>query len=326
MITVYKLVIFLSTLCAIYCLNCTEKWHCLPVTTDYNFANCNQGTCECLLSFNGDATVENPCNCLSPKQVLWDSTPHCVKLEECAENTVYVDRATKLKQVVNDLYDTLIYPIPDQILGGLYSVDHLLSPNIRGRITPFGTFDSWDAVLGYWYGLSNANAKVLGHHARKITADGEIGVVSVRMDVLFNNTGFNPPRMHNITDIATFTFDENDKIVSFDTIIRDFGKSSDPPDEQKDEYIINICQLLTFTCTSYFGTTGYFTDLNDCMNFMNNTIEFGSYDRVGDTFSCRILYALMSRYYPTLNCPETGKTSGTKCVDQDYDSWYTEDY
>ena len=326
MITVLKLIIFLATLSTVYSLSCTEKWHCLGVTNNYNYVDCIQGTCRCLLSFEGNATIENPCACPSTsKHVYWDSVPYCVSLEECAENDQYLDRATKLEHVVNELYDTLIPPIPLQVLYGQYDISHIFSSNIKGRITPFTTFDSLNESLGYWYGTSTTPSITISHHLAKIAVDGKNGIVSYRMDVLYNDTTSPVLRLYNLTDIGVLTFDDNDTILSFDIIIPNFGKSSDPPIEQRNLLAQGFCGQQSQSCRNYFGTEGYYTDYNDCMNFINNVVEFGTFDRNGDTFMCRILFGIMAQYYPDIYCPETGKIT-TKCVDLDYNTWYTQVY
>lgn len=83
-------------------LQCTQQYECQPITNDYNFASCTNGTCLCRndKGFVGNATVESKCSCAgsvfyyqgsplckkceAPSYILWDNGyPYCINPQEC---------------------------------------------------------------------------------------------------------------------------------------------------------------------------------------------------------------------------------------------------
>jgi len=69
---------------------CAHQADCSAFSKDFNFVGClpTSGTlyCQCdrRAGFTGAATTESPCNCESPKQVVWImQKPYCLDIRPC---------------------------------------------------------------------------------------------------------------------------------------------------------------------------------------------------------------------------------------------------
>jgi hypothetical protein len=56
-------------------------------------------------------------------------------------------RTRKIKR----LYSDLIFPIPTLILAGKISVANIFDQSVRGRVTPVGQFEDFEAVNEYFF-------------------------------------------------------------------------------------------------------------------------------------------------------------------------------
>lgn len=322
----------LALIASSFALNCSEQWQCNPVSQDYNYVQCSDGVCQCRPSFDGTATLMDNCRCDSPKDVEWkNGQPYCISYDICVEDEENLDRAELLKQKVRDIYSSFIYPTPLLVLNGTVSVDNLFSPNVKARFVPIGTFDTKDEVIDYFYGLSITHDTItVGYTLREMVADGATGTVIVVVDILHEDQAVIPFRRYNLTSTTKFRFDDTNRVEVCETFIREFGRASDPPQEHHTGLIQFMCGRLLVdpgTCSDYAGDPGYYNDFDDCVDFLTNSVPFGTFDRANsNSVVCRLLYTIMSPHGPTLHCPSTGKTGGSKCVDVDYNDYYLQDY
>jgi len=59
---------------------------CMSVSNNYNYVSCgSDNRCHCDAGFSGTATVNNPCDCVSPATVSWDNNgnAHCNQPGQC---------------------------------------------------------------------------------------------------------------------------------------------------------------------------------------------------------------------------------------------------
>jgi len=224
----------------------------------------------------------------------------------------------------------------------------LFSPLAKGRVDPVGQFNDYEGLIEYFYGFVWLPFSTVDSiHINKLFSQGNIVYVNVNIHFVqpdLQNPS-NPPRLYNLTQSGTFTFDDNGLIISSDLIIHNLGASPggnviDPNvPAQKLASASNTCAFIMglvqipgipFTgCNSTWDPSGYYTDFNDCLNYMVNVIPFGSWDNIyfgGNSVACRTLHSLLAIGRPEQHCPHSGKTGGGKCINHDYQSYYLTDF
>lgn len=323
-------------------LSCSAAWECSSVTDNFNFVDCIDNVCICKteLGFSGSATTSDKCRC-DPGDVYWgkgtpyckicespasiiysDGIPYCVSAPDCESLSAEEARQAVHRGVVRQIYENLVYPTPLLILGGSYPINNLFSENSRGRVTPVGSFDDFLSVEEYFYALAaTPNSIVTRVFIKSLVSTGN--VVGVEVDILFNNT----EGQRNLTQMGFYTFDETDRVSSTDLVILNLGAASDPPAAAQPFAIQGLCGFLLQTCSNpEYDPTGYYTDVNDCINFMSG-IEYGSWDRANsNSVTCRQLHSLLTITRPEVHCKHSGKTGGGKCIDWTYQSFYDVEY
>jgi len=314
-------------------LNCTADYQCSPVTSNYNYVSCVQGTCACKseLGFDGNASSTDPCQCNPDKNVYWDGdVPFCIAFQECATNDEALERTAFLLQQVTRVYESLIFPTPTLILEGEVSISDLFSPLARGRVDPLGTFESPGTLLEYFYALAiTPTTTCTAINIKDLFGVGD--EVYIRVDVTFESTAGPVPFPFNLTESGRFTFDDQNRVLSTELIIHNLGKATDPPVAAQPSFIEAVCGILLVQpacCASAaLDPTGYYTSFDDCINFMTTQIPFGTFDQAfSNSVSCREIHALLAIFDPVTHCPHAGKTGGGKCVDVPYADYYLENF
>jgi len=167
---------------------------------------------------------------------------------------------------VKRLYADLVFPIPTLILAGRISVDNIFDPTVRGRVTPVGQFEHSEAVSEYFFALaSTPMSRVTEVTFQSLLAQGD--KVAVEVDVHFKGTGSGPS--FTLRQTGFFTFNEADRIVSFDLTILNLGAAVNPKsDEEKEANIASVCGALTVGVANLPATCpGEYKDFDDCVAF-----------------------------------------------------------
>jgi hypothetical protein len=303
---------------------------------------------------------------LSPSVLADDYCPDPSK--PCPSRNPEIQRIRRDK--VTKVYTDLIYPTPLRILSTPPQVDvsNLFEQAyIQGRVTPAGEFDGFVLAEEYFYGLASAGARVeFVNFTSLISSDDKVGV---QVDIFFcqqaspctdGPVGQKAGYGYTLTQTGFFTFNGNNKIITFDLSILNLGAAVDPTtDQQREAAILQTCGLLTLfpnsmngqpgTCTATFGSASsypggnavsnytYNPSLNipypgvsnttgpafsNCVAFMH-TVPYGSWNRANsNTFVCRQLHSLLTVWRPDIHCPHTSPNGAMTCVDFPYASFY----
>jgi hypothetical protein len=235
-------------------------------------------------------------------------------------------------------------------------------------VTPLGEFPGFVVAEEYFYGLASAGDRVeFVNFTSLISSDDKVGV---QVDIFFcrqaspctdGPVGQKAGYGYTLTQTGFYTFNGNNKIISFDLSILNLGAAIDPTtDQQREAAILQTCGLLTLfpnsrmngqpgTCTATFGSASsypggnavsnytYNPSLNiaypgvsnttgpafsNCVAFMH-TIPYGSWNRGNsNTFVCRQLHSLLTVWRPDIHCPHTSPNGAMTCVDFPYASFY----
>ncbi|MEY4587992.1 MAG: Pithovirus sibericum, partial [Pseudomonadota bacterium] len=234
----------------------------------------------------------------------------------------------KRKNTVTKLYNGLIYPAPKAVLEDPANAANIFEQAaIKGRVTPAGEYDDFEGAIEYFYGLALTPAsRVDGIKVRSIVASDD--KVAVEVDLHFCGAPYtgcdteiaDGGNNKTIRQTGFYTFNKNDKIVSFDLTILNLGKFSNvSTEEAKMQNIIGVCTMLTTahfnvitesvafsgTCTDKFDNVNDFpagfpategSALNNCIAFMKS-IPYGTWDQpASNTFTCRSLHSLLTPF------------------------------
>ena len=134
----------------------------------------------------------------------------------------------------------------------------------------------------------------------------------------------------NVTQTAFFTFDDNNLVSAVEVINHNLGWAF-----ENFQYFTDTAALFATTCNSIINNAkcdstndpqGFYTDMNDCINFMAS-IRVGTLDKVRDnSVVCRQYHSTLAIARPGVHCPHTGKTGGGKCIVQNYANYYLSNY
>jgi hypothetical protein len=245
--------------------------------------------------------------------------------------------------IIRELYGDLLWPTPAIIIGQMLSGNTVgglwdrVSTTAVGRVDPVGEFIGQDGVIEYfvgtlWTGISRVSQVVF----HKILAQDNW--VASTVDMLFNaidpSNPEAPPFMQwNYTQSGFFTFNDQDQIQSMDLIIHKLGHAPSPYPVE----IVTSCHAILNVagCNATHDPNGFYTDMDDCITFMQG-IEFGNYDNVRqDTVVCRSFHSILAIARPHVHCSHSGKTgTGTlasgapapKCTPHPYADYYLKNY
>lgn len=307
--------------------SCTYQWECTAVS-DYNFVQCVNGQCQCRTDqgFTGNASVGG-CVCDAPRSVFWiDASPYCVDIVADAAAHAHAD--ARIKQV-EKVYTYLKYPTPQLILNGTVALTDLFSPNAKGRVDPLGTFQD-QTVIEYFYGnAARPLAGVSQVYIEEFSHNDTSNILYVRANIefAFLGAGGSLFPFANFTQSGHFRFADNHSIISVELINHNVGNISNAALANQTAFILGLCTDIINFCPATYDPAGYYTDFNDCVNFMNH-ITMGTYDlSAGNTTVCRRLHADLARHDPVIHCVHCGKTGGGHCSNPSYlVTYYQEHY
>jgi len=257
------------------------------------------------------------------------------------------------RRLCSSFFNYTVYPTPQAILatgtGPTSPLNQILSPTVKSRISPAGSFDGFEGVVEYFYGfVATPGNLVLGFTTNSIVASGNKVAAKVNISLTNANyvqSGGFPPQFYSLSIFGFFTFDENDKISSIDVSVPNLGKLLDAPIVPLQQGKIGFaCQVLTSpsafnpspngTCGHLNLFAGYYNtatfpggnQTTGCFTFMNS-IPYGSYNRMNaNNFVCRFLHTLLTPYGPAAHCPHVHPNGGGACIDFSYKSFFDVDY
>jgi len=245
------------------------------------------------------------------------------------------NRQAILQQKVRKVYTNLVYPTSTYILAGAVTVTDLFAPDVRGRVDPVGTFDSFLLLTEYFYALA-ANPSNMITSVDITDIFGQNNEVFVRVNVFFQATNPNTTKSFNLTQSGRYLFNDDDLIQLVDVTIHYLGKTSNPPEipgpysPQQMQLIQGICYTLTTspgTCANAtLDPEGHYSNVGDCIVYFMS-IPYGTWDDAeANSVVCRQLHTILTFFDPVTHCPHTGKTGGGKCVDWPYEEYATAVY
>ncbi|RYZ56175.1 MAG: hypothetical protein EOP07_12915 [Proteobacteria bacterium] len=260
------------------------------------------------------------------------------------------------KQQISTLYAELVFPGPIEVLKDSANAAHLFEiTGVKGRVTPVGKFTDFSGVVEYFYALAaNPQNHVFETTIKSLLGDGDSVAVAVDLSFCKNDVAdcskldLPTKRKNTLSEVGTFVFNRQNKIISFDLIIPNLGAAYDVPGKlNQAATIAGVCAFLTVghidpitqsqveggTCTTYFDAKedfppGFFmlgkSPFLNCVKFMSS-LEYGSYDRANsNTFTCRQIHTLLTPLRPETHCPHVAYGGGGKCIDFTYESYYDE--
>lgn len=238
--------------------------------------------------------------------------------------------AKQRAEKISELYEDLVSPTPTLILTGQRSVAHIFDVAVRGRVTPVGQFHDAEAVNEYFFGLATTpTSHVTGVEMQSLAVSGD--KVAVEVDIRFARAaggGF------TLRQTGFFTFNDDDRVTSFDLSILNLGAAVNPhSDAEREANIAGVCAVLTgmvpqqpATCPGEYNGATPPQRFADCTAFMH-TIPYGTWDRANsNTVVCRQLHTLLTPFRPAIHCPHAGKTGGHACVDFTYESFFDSEF
>jgi len=351
----YLLLLLFSTV--VFGLTCTRDKDCKSVSDDKRAVHCLNGVCACqtALGFTGAANATSKCTCASPSQIVevspmpptvsdpkndlrrtkssGEDTPYCIPVQkglECLEGRT---REDIISGVVRQLYESLVWPTPaimmqqmimNQTHGGMWD---LVDDNAFGRVDPAGEFSSKDGILEYFYGEVYLGPSQIDHiWINKLFAHGNVVAVTVDMRFRWYSTWPNGTllRTWNLTQSGFFSFNDKNQIKSMDIVIHNVGWAQGPPDID----LPTLCTIILSVakCDATNDPLGFYTDIQDCISFME-LLDTGSYDNFRtNTTVCRQFHATLAIARPFVHCPHAGKTGAPYCVPHTYTDYYNQQY
>lgn len=329
------LMLMVLAISSTYASQCFQTWQCTSSSENYNYVECIDGACQCKtdLGFTGSATFEDKCKCADPKQVYWkQGDPFCLSYEDAVTCQHEETREAILESKVRLIYDSLIWPVPQTIMGGLIYGDNsfmetLFAPNAAGRVDPVGSYSDFEGIVEYFYGtVWQGFAKVQSVDMRKIVAQGNEVASRVNILIGYYDQDDNLMFSANTTQTGIFTFNEDNLVEKTELIIHYLGKAN--AGQSAAEIIGAACHFImnVAQCTSEHDPDGYYNDFNDCYAHLSG-LNIGSWDDVpSDTAICRYYHSLLAIARPHQHCSHSGKTGGGKCIDTPYSDYYKKEY
>jgi len=351
-----NLLVFLFTT-VVFGLSCTRDKDCKSVSVNRDYVQCINSVCKCRTSqgFSGDANTTK-CDCAVPGQVVYvdaSTVPptvtkkddlrrgkgddnllaYCIPVQqglECLEDRT---REDYISGVVRQLYESLVWPTPalmmqqmitNKTTGGMWD---LVDDNAFGRVDPAGEFTTKDGILEYFYGeVYLGPSQIEKIWINKLFAHGNIVAVTVDMQFNWFSTFPNGTllRVWNLTQSGFFTFNDNNQILSMDIVIHNVGWAQGPPNID----LPTLCTIIldVAKCDKTMDPLGYYTDIRDCISFME-VLDLGTYDNFRQNSTvCRQFHATLAIARPAVHCPHAGKTGAPYCVPHTYTDYYAQQY
>lgn len=337
----FLLVLLVSFYSSIEALPCSNDYQCRNVSMNPTYVVCDvSGECKCLIDqgFTGNATFEDKCHCDDSNDLvnrhgdLW-----CIHFEDAVSYQKEIAQAKHQTDVLKLIYNKLIYPGPVAIMDALVNgteseVSLLFALDATARVDPAGVFNGRSHITEYYYGQIYFPTQIVVQTVFKQLYSKKNHSYA-KVDFLFhaydqpNGTLIN---VVNLTETVTATFNSDGLIQSMYITILNLGAAinAQTPDipffhELLCNTILNIAH-----CNSTNDPNGYYTDMNDCLNW-HNVIPWGTWDNFyfnGNSSLCHWSHATFAILRPNVHCQHTGKSGGGFCIDHTYQSFYDFDF
>lgn len=225
--------------------------------------------------------------------------------------------------VVQSLYNYLLYPNFLPYVQGAVQPD-FFDAAVRGRIAPLGEAQDLPSVMNLLLTLTSGQPPQPAATAvrfKSIVASRDR--VAVEVDIEVSNPDPSAPRS-KLRHVGVFTFNDKNKIVSFDLSIPYLGMFDQTSLAMQQAVIASVCQRHGQTCQ---GPNQQFSSTQECVSFLSS-IAFGSWNRVNsNSVVCRQFYSTLGvTTAPDVYCPAVGPTGGGRCVDVPYGSYFVTDF
>eukprot|EP01098_Paradermamoeba_levis_P009501 TRINITY_DN3969_c0_g2_i1.p1 TRINITY_DN3969_c0_g2~~TRINITY_DN3969_c0_g2_i1.p1 ORF type:complete len:324 (-),score=113.86 TRINITY_DN3969_c0_g2_i1:137-1108(-) len=237
------------------------------------------------------------------------------------------------KKAVKSVYNMTIWPNNEYYIKG-GKLPNVLSTKICGRVHPFGKHCEPLGVAEYFYGLTPNN----------ITFDTfpSVFILDVMMTKFFvdveTKTAFstinyvcgplNRAYIINATQVGTFRFDKDDKIVEFDLWNPLYSANTRRGINYSDPTY--RATLYNQTCDRHsrfcVGPNKQYESVAACVNFLK-TIPFGEPDVfTANNVLCRNQHATLIQLRPEVHCAHIGPTGGDFCRDEPFNDFFQVPY
>lgn len=335
-----SLLLLLALLALVYstqALSCTHDYQCQDVSENYNYMKCVNNVCACRSNygFAGQATPQSKCSCPAPYTVNWkDGQVYCINFQDAV--TYQQDKSLEalLGSKLVEVYNALVWPYPQYVIGQLMAgnlqvLSHLFADDAEGRVDPLGTFHGIKGLVEYYFGTAWLGfARVDRVDIRKLVVQGRNA--TIRVNIHFQQYDFEtqtiPLYDYNITHTAVYTFNSNNLVARAEMINHNMAKLNDAFLPDQGTYAGYVCHIIMNQagCTQADASAPFYTDFNDCLNFMAQT-KVGSWGNLYESsIVCRNYHALLA-IADKMHCDHVGPHP-TKCIDSLYSDYYLHDY
>ena len=294
-----------------YTTACTADWQCTNVSANFNYVKCDSSTqqCRCLneFGFSGNATISNKCNCLSPYSVYWSQQlPYCINYNDAVQYKLDKAKAEYQKNQVKQVYLSSLWPTPvalmqSLIVGNRTWYSDMFDDNAVGRIDPFGVLAGAPFIVPEYF-ISpvwqediarNLNATFIN-----LISDGNTVYVRVHLwaaNMVYGQIPGVIATTYQLIQSGHFIFNNQGKIQSLQLSVSMLGAKPDNnvPVVFRPQLAQFVCLLVIVRagCNQTNDPDGYYTDFNDCYNYMLNSWPWGNwYDlslASGNSTQCR---------------------------------------
>jgi hypothetical protein len=246
------------------------------------------------------------------------------------------------KRAVISVYNMTIYPNNEyyirQFLAkgstNLNWLPNVLNPNACARVHPFGDHCGALSIAEYYYGLTPntllfETPTVFIHDFDMTRFFVDVGTRTAFSTIQYRIGTRTAPASTwiNATQIGTFRFDENDKIIETDlwnpfysTRIRE-SRVREAPD-----YQFNLANYTCYRHNLYCQRTPYkqYDDWNACMKFLMR-LPLGEPDVfTGNNTICRHQHSTLIQLRPEIHCAHLGPGGGGFCQDRPVSFYHTQ--
>jgi hypothetical protein len=319
-------------------LACNRDSDCFSVSANPNYVSCISGQCECsTLGFSGSGTVVDPCQCLEPyKVVRQQAVPYCISFDDAVTFKNQQALAAFMENVVLQIYNSTVGLEPLAIItalnnNGTHPVLEFFSENAKGRVTPVGNFDTKKSLVEYFYSATATGLSIVEQfEIKKLFAKGMFVYVEVRLAFVQFGANQTITDRYNLSEIGTFTFDENLKVSSNNLAILNLDASVPTPTTSP-TFVPLTCSLILQLahCNATNDPAGFYTSFADCVAWHTTVILPGTFDKIwikGNTTACHFFHSLLAIEDPGEHCPHAGKTGGGVCIEHPYEDFFLQDF
>lgn len=245
------------------------------------------------------------------------------------------------KKAVISVYNMTVYPYNEYYIkqfltkgaSNLSWLPQVINASACARVHAFGDHCTPLSIAEYFYGLTPNTITFEVNYVYILAFDLVRFFINVDTNTAFSTInyrigmpGLPSSTWFNSTQVGTFRFDNNDKIVETDlwnplysAQIRESGVLQAP------DYAFQMANYTCYRHDKFCKNTPYkqYADYSDCMKFMMN-LKVGDPDVFsGNNLQCRNQHSTLIQLRPQIHCPHLGPSGGGFCVDRTVASFHT---